>query len=332
MSEKTRIEWADSTANDWMGCTPVSDACDNCYAAVSAPARVHGVEWGPGMPRLRTSEHNRNLPKRWNAQPFYECRSCGWRGHQEKGAFGLCPNCPEGVLAPARRRVFCQSLSDIFDNEVPAEWRFELFDLIGRTANLDWLLLTKRIGNANRMMTEAGGWHDSRGTPHQHVWMGASICNQKEADRDVHKLLGVPAVAWFLSIEPMLGPIKLSADFLAKRHRAWVIVGGESGRNARPMHPVWARSLRDQCEEAGVPYFFKQWGEWAPFSRPAGAWVPPGRQRFMTWREEEQRFVPEPPASFDDFSMRRDGKVAAGRELDGRIHTAFPRPQFPFAA
>jgi protein gp37 len=221
----------------------------------------------------------------------------------------------EAAAAGRRIRVF-PSLCDPFDNEVPEQWRVDLFQLIAKTPHLDWLLLTKRIGNARRMLNEVikklssdnNTW-DELSWPG--VWIGATVVNQDEANRDVPKLLAVPARVRFLSIEPMLGPINFESmcanpmDFMACANALekidWVIVGGESGPDARPMHPDWARSLRDQCAAAGVPFHFKQWGAWRPIFQGDG----------------ERYRVSEPNAV-------RVGKRAAGRLLDGVEHSGFP--------
>jgi protein gp37 len=348
VAEKSSIEWCDATFNPWIGCTKVSPGCDNCYAARQDAFR-HWTPagWGAGQPRKRTKTWDD--PIKWNGRPFYECANCAhpecrWRG---EGDGESCPSCG-GSVVPARRRVFCASLADVFDNEVDPAWRYDLFNLILSTPNLDWLLLTKRIGNAARMIEETlpanmkalppdcpVAW------PWPNVWIGATIVNQEEADRDIPKLLAVPARVRFLSMEPLLGPVSLvdtlwrqatGADWLGDppAHLEgrgptpvslvrvpgidWVIAGGESGRGARPMHPQWARSLRDQCADAGVPFMFKQWGEWAPTESLEYV----GAQRL------------HPDGSFDgmfksaDAFVRKAGKKAAGRLLDGVEHNGFP--------
>ncbi|WP_083655049.1 DUF5131 family protein [Burkholderia sp. SRS-W-2-2016] len=200
-----------------------------------------------------------------------------------------------------RQRVFCASLADVFDNEVDPLWRRDLFELIECTPNLNWLLLTKRIGNVSDTVARARSrdWLAGR----DNVWLGATTVNQAEADRDIPKLLAVPAHVRFLSMEPLLGPVSFESMFAssdwcdhttALEALDWVIAGGESGRGARPMHPDWARSLRDQCAAAKVPFFFKQWGEWVPGPNPS-------RQ-----------------------PLNRVGKKAAGRQLDGSFHHDFP--------
>ncbi len=240
--KNSAIEWTDHTFNPWIGCTKVSPACDHCYAEALMDKRMHKAKWGAGQPRVRTSASNWHQPVKWNA---------------------------EAAAAGKRARVFCASLADVFDNEVPAAWRVDLFRLIRDTPSLDWLLLTKRIGNATIMLADVRLRADEYmdGFPWPNVWIGATICNQEEADRDIPKLLKVPARRRFLSIEPMLGSINLrftnglvhgcdAADYLVD----WVIVGGESGPNARPMDVAWARSLHQQCTDAGVSFFMKQMG------------------------------------------------------------------------
>ena len=294
--KNSSIEWTDHTFSPWLGCTKVSPACDHCYAEALMDTRMHRVTWGAGQPRKRTSAANWREPQKWNR----ECERTG-----------------------TRARVFCASLADVFDNEVPAEWRRDLFNLILSTPHLTWLLLTKRIGNWKARMNCALGssrlperWLN--GHPPPNVWLGATICNQAEADRDVPKLLAAPAAKRFLSIEPMLGPVDLMPMF---EHRAdayndtgvdWIICGGESGPHARPMHPDWPRSLRDQCAAAGVPFLFKQWGEWRPPCHgAANCFFPPG----------------DPLVRTDDSvhkTMLRVGKHSAGRLLDGVEHNGVP--------
>lgn len=275
MAEKSAIEWCDSTFNPWVGCTKISPACDHCYAEAQMDTRLGRVQWGAGQQRQRTSDANWRQPVRWNAQWFAECTICGWRGNQKTDPF--CPSCHAAQLQPARRRVFCASLADVFDNEVPVEWRAALFRLIAATKELDWLLLTKRIGNAAEMMRAAVGVisTDVLLPEIPNVWIGATVCNQQEADRDIPKLLATPARVRFLSIEPMLGPVSLRTwqdchipefggdgrELTFPRGIHWVIAGGESGPHARPMHPDWVRSLRDQCAAARVPFLLKQIGK-----------------------------------------------------------------------
>ncbi|WP_454825347.1 phage Gp37/Gp68 family protein [Paraburkholderia xenovorans] len=329
MSENSKIEWTDHTFNPWEGCQKVSPGCDHCYAE-ARNARFAGgtaINWGPGAPRRRTSASNWLQPLQWNLR---------------------------AARAGRRDRVFCASLADVFDNEAPDEWRRDLASVITQTAHLDWLLLTKRIGNAERMLADMFD-----GDAPNHVSVGATITSQPEADRDIEKLLGIEVAMHFISVEPMLGPLDVSrwldptgiacmdvcheilyvdtkkvdtfqdldevrplcphcgavASWTGyDRGIDWVICGGESGRGARPMHPDWARSLRDQCTAAGVPFLFKQWGEWVPGSNwPDDATIPSG---------ELCNFGD--PSLGDGGAVWRVGKKAAGRMLDGRTHDEFP--------
>jgi protein gp37 len=178
------------------------------------------------------------------------------------------------------------------------------------------------------------------------VWLGATIVNQAEADRDIPKLVAVLARVRFLSVEPLLGPIDLERPmpgpdlnqgggaqicqpWTIQSGIDWVIVGGESGPNARPMHPVWARDLRDQCAEAGVPFLFKQWGEWAPGENCGG---PMKRtERVADWWNDAWEFSTLTPSASvgmhcdDEPTVYRCGKKVAGRMLDGRTHDGFPK-------
>ncbi|APW38489.1 hypothetical protein RD110_15820 [Rhodoferax koreense] len=348
MSAASKIEWTDSTLNWWEGCTKVGPGCNHCYAE-ARNARFGGgqsVNWGPGAPRRLTSEHNRNSLRRWNKREFFQCGDCGARSEGKPfmdfgpnmgaGDHGAeCPDCGSRDMDPVRRRVFCSSLSDVFDNEVPQEWRDAFFAEMEAATNLDLLVLTKRIGNVRKMVPvrwlQPGGWP-------AHVWLGATIVNQPEADRDITKLLQVPARVRFLSMEPLLGAVNLTsipvagsghhefdpiitANVLRRADRDapavhWVIVGGESGPGARPMHPHWARSLRDQCESAGVPFLFKQWGEFAPSERTMAE---------VAKSDKKLSCVPLVPGQpFPLGVVDHVGKKAAGRMLDGRTWEGFP--------
>ncbi|MFN3731338.1 phage Gp37/Gp68 family protein [Comamonas testosteroni] len=303
MAENSKIEWTDHTFNPFIGCTKVSPGCDNCYAEHLMDTRMHKVVWGPKGERVRTSASNWRKPLAWNAnhEAFFA----------EHGR---------------RQRVFCASLADVFDNAVDPQWRADLFGLIMKTQNLDWLLLTKRIGNVKAMLSEIAldeeAYFPLLGEmPLPNVWIGATVVNQEEADRDIPKLLAIPARVRFLSMEPLLGPVNL-APYLYGIHLDngekpvdWVIVGGESGHGARPMHPAWARDLRDQCTAADVPLLFKQWGEWSPGYAEHGNDL--GYDAIV---DAVQNEWPEGHCSF------KVGKKAAGRQLDGRTWDEVPTP------
>ena len=320
MAENTTIEWATHTFNPWIGCTKISPACDNCYAANFG--NLFGIEWGTGKPRKRTSESTWKQPLRWNRQA--QIKHDAWENFKAQYSDLTDEQLIErGFIKPHRPRVFCASLADVFDNEVPSEWRDDLFSLIRDTPHLDWLLLTKRIGNAYNMMNLSGKFApeyfgDAIGfSAPQNLWLGATICNQEEADRDIPKLLSTPAAKRFVSIEPMLGAIDLRMVTDYRAQIDWVICGGESGKNARPMHPDWVRSLRDQCADAGVPFLFKQWGEWHPH-----------RYRNKDGEQELKGWFKQDRASIDFCNVVRIGKKHAGRTLDGVLHNEYPRSDY----
>lgn len=333
MSENTNIEWCDHTFNPWEGCQKVGPGCDHCYAE-TRNARFGGGQapnWGPGAPRRRTGNDTWAKPEKW----------------QKRAADFMAKH-------GRRQRVFCASLADVFDNQVPTEWRDDLWSLIEATPDLEWLLLTKRVGNVGNMLPVPFDFERL----YPNVWIGATITSQAEADRDIPKLLDVPARVRFLSMEPLLGPVDLERIQWPEKHKVdvlrggawdlpgwihggfvnhsdmntvdWVIVGGESGPGARPMHPDWPRSLRDQCAAAGVPFLFKQHGEWAPGSGDFGG----GRFETAAIERTGQIVVPggftttEYPkgaSSQDGWAMvHRCGKKAAGRLLDGVEHNGFP--------
>jgi protein gp37 len=222
MAEHTEISWADATFNPWIGCTKVSTgpqgACELCYAERDNNRRGWVPGWGPGIPRRRTKTWGD--PLKWDRQ----AKTSGYHP-----------------------RVFCASLADVFDNEVPDEWRSDLWQLIRATPNLRWMLLTKRIGNAPKMLPT--DW------PYAHVGLMSTLATQPEWDRDFHKLMAVPAAWHGVSAEPLLGPIDISNS-----KPDWIITGGESGPGFRHTETGWVRSLRDQCARNGVAFHHKQWG------------------------------------------------------------------------
>jgi protein gp37 len=221
--ENSNISWTDNTFNPWLGCSKVSPGCANCYAEQLMDVRFGHVRWGPGNDRKRTSADTWRQPIRWNKQ-------AAQRG--------------------TRIKVFCASLADVFDTEVPDAWRDDLFALIRQTPCLDWQFLTKRPEHAVRYSARIA-WPSN-------AWLGTSVEDQARADR-ARVITAVPAPVRFLSCEPLLGLVKPDLTGID-----WVIVGGESGPGHRPMNREWVTALRDQCRAAGVPYFFKQWGGRSP--------------------------------------------------------------------
>jgi protein gp37 len=296
----TRIEWADEVWNPATGCTKVSPGCDHCYAETFA-------------------ERFRGVPDH----------------HFERG-FDVVLR-PERLAIPTRwrrpRRIFVNSMTDLFHASVPDEFIADVFGVMSSCATHTFQVLTKRHARMHALLNDrdfqqeiserARAWFHrppSRGQnwpgtwPLPNVWLGVSAENQHWADIRIPALLDTTAAVRFLSCEPLLGPVDLSPwlgsdDDVSSWYRArpdWVIAGGESGHAARPMHPDWARSLRDQCTSTGVPFLLKQWGEWAP-----------------PWTTD----LPRQAAvhHFDDGQlMIRAGKRRAGRDLDGQAWDQFP--------
>ena len=307
MSESSKIEWTDATWNVVTGCEKVSPGCDNCYAETFA--------------------------ERWRGIP----------GHHFETGFDVTLR-PERMMLPLKwrkpKRIFVNSMSDLFHKDVPDSYIAEVFSVMARTPQHTYQVLTKRHGRMRSLLSRPS-FRDNLAHladwPLPNVWLGVSVEDQKHANLRIPALVDTPAAVRFLSCEPLLGPIDLkqavrtlgserghglTASFVhaggccRKFHGIdWVIVGGESGRGARPMSPDWARSLRDQCETADVPFLFKQWGEYQPTD-----WKVIGRPS-----DRRNVLVGDP---IDDlghrWEMRRVGKGKAGRELDGRTWDEFP--------
>lgn len=261
MAEETGIEWTDSTFNPWWGCTKISPACDHCYAA-DLDKRTGGNHWG-NVPRRRTSEKNWNEPRRWQHRAGDFMRQHG-----------------------RKRRVFCASMADVFDNQIDTAWRDDLWALIRECPDLDWLLLTKRPQNIEGMLPSY--WDEVKAS----IWLGTTVEDQKRANQNIPHLLKHDSAVRFLSCEPMVGAIDLVTAHklsIGNGKVEWVIAGGESGPHARVADPAWFRQLRDQCAEAGVPFLFKQWGNW------------------------------------DENMQHVRNKKDAGRALDGVTHDGYPK-------
>lgn len=225
MAEWSKIEWTDHTFNPWVGCTKVSPACDNCYAEGWAKRAGRPELWSGE--RARTSAANWRKPIKWNAAAK-----------------------AEGI----RRRVFCASLADVFDNQAEHAWRDDLWALIRSTPALDWLLLTKRPQNIKKMLP--ADWSDG----YANVWLGTTAEDQHHYDQRWPHLRSVPARVRFISYEPALGPLSLRGEGVPD----WIICGGESGGKARMMNPEWARNLLEQCTLPDVRFFMKQMTKKAP--------------------------------------------------------------------
>ncbi|AJR24526.1 DUF5131 family protein [Sphingobium sp. YBL2] len=315
MAEISGIEWTDATVNFWWGCTKVGPGCDGCYAETWSE-RFGGGLWGVGAERRQIKGAAKLLYKLHNGASWWAADALIGQLH---------PN--------STRRVFIQSMSDLFDNEVPLGWFDEAWRHICACDRLEIQIVTKRVSIVEkRLAAICGAWP-------RHAGLIISVVNQDEADRDIPRLidlkerLGIPWIG--LSMEPLLGPVTLKPEWLAALD--WVIVGGESGPRARPMHPDWARSLRDQCAAMLVPFLFKQWGEWL-------AWEPDDLPYFRSQAGKliDRHALPD----FNDADLRgwtdrlmyegqdiavhqRVGKKAAGRLLDEREHNGFPATKGP---
>jgi protein gp37 len=274
MAKDSGIEWTHHTFNPWWGCVKLSPACAHCYAETWA-RRVGMQLWGGDSPRRFFGENHWREPFRWNA---------------------------EAARAGVRARVFCASMADVFEPRAELDhWRDRLWSVIEKTPNLDWLLLTKRPGHIKHVYPWAT-------EPRHNVWLGTTAENQRWADRRVERLLVVDARVRFLSCEPLLSAIDLTR-WLKQRQISWVIAGGESGREARPTHPSWIRSLRDQCRAHDVPFHFKQWGHWGPETegRPT--------KKSIEVRDDAGRLE----------RLSWSPKKLSGRTLDGSTYDEYPQ-------
>lgn len=350
MADGTHIQWTEATWNPLVGCTAVSPGCDHCYAATLASGRLKRL-------------------------PLYA-------GLAKDGVFtGEVRLTPERLADPLKwtkpRRVFVNSMSDLFHDSVPDDFIATVFAVMAATPQHTYQILTKRHGRMRSLLTDecrCGNGHapsihfrskmDWAATRHNpayvpglfstyhtapwplpNVWVGVSVENQKWADIRIPVLLDTPAAVRWISAEPLLGPIDLrncagvdalEPDWVGGPTHGmgcphplldWVVAGGESGPGARPMHPDWARSLRDQCASAGVAFFLKQHGDWVEVDDcgPEG-WRARRESDWQVRRDGYAWPLIEPHDAEDDteVTIRRVGKKAAGRELDGRTHDDYP--------
>jgi protein gp37 len=345
MGSKTAIEWTDSTWNPLRGCSRVSEGCRNCYAE-----KVAGRFSGAGLP--------------------YEGLARMVNGHaQWTGKVDLVEKHLDDPLKwKEPRRIFVNSMSDLFHPSVSDEWIDSIFSVMARCPQHTFQVLTKRPSRMLRYLSGAEmsirddiKYEQAAETmrwPLPNVWLGVSVENQKAADERIPLLLQTPAAVRFASCEPLLEAVRL--DRIGEEPEGylnamaavvhcdgrgtksitgidWVICGGESGPDARPIHPDWARGLRDQCKAVGTPFFFKQWGEWGP-----------SKMQHIHSQEKAGHLVPmtticsSPKSEVGKVSywaypsvvakgnwglverMERVGKKAAGSLLDGVEHKAFP--------
>lgn len=263
MADNTKIAWTDRTFNPWLGCTRVSPGCVHCYAE-SLTKRFGNAEWGPQAARVKTSDSYWKKPLKWNKESWIECLSCNWRGAMKGTIIApyspACPTCGSVMTVRTKQRVFCASLADVFeDNPQVANWRGELFQLIEQTPNLDWLLLTKRPERMFSLGTDAVGeifdlWLDRN----PNVWLGATVESPEYFEKRVTDLLSCGSAVHFISVEPMIGPVRLKQ--IKMKNVDWVICGGESGPGCRPMQADWVHDLKRDCQMGRVKFFMKQLG------------------------------------------------------------------------
>jgi len=370
--ENSKIEWTQHTFSPWHGCAKVSPGCKNCYADAqhnfhySSLKAQQGTCWGVSAPRLAVSEDTWKKPLRWNR----DAAAAGIRARVFCASMADVFE-PQSALSAAFAGQTAEvpkgkgTTRTVRFVDVATE-RLRLLRLIFDTPHLDWLLLTKRPENIGPALEAAwrsttlgpdltetydlrvwlGAWLE--GTPPANVWLGTSVENQEQADIRVPQLLAAPAVVRFLSCEPLLGKLDLgrylcgcrtclplgtsvdAAGFPARIE--WVIVGGESGPRARPMHPEWVRAIQKQCAEYCTAFFFKQWGNWAQCWddewHGLGLDGKPQQVALSLTGQTSGGFLGEAHAAQKEaegwLPMQRLDKHAAGRKIDGRTWDELP--------
>lgn len=311
MSE-SNIEWTDKTWNPVTGCTKVSPGCTNCYAKRDWVRLQHLPRYNRPFEQVECHPDRLDQPLHWTKPS----------------------------------KIFVCHNGDLFHESVPSDFIADVFNIMAEAKHHIFQILTKRPERMRDFMlgnSSAGADYD----PYIHIsqfpniWYGVSVENQPTADQRIPLLLQIPAAIRWLSIEPMLGPIDITMaleqfhshdPFLTRNPSPvqWVVVGGESGPEARPMHPGWARSISDQCHLAGVPFFFKQWGNYKPicnfYEKDDDILYPAVDSDHMLMNVDGQiwniDFDFKPPPS--TWIFHRMNKKAAGRTLDGRTHDEYP--------
>lgn len=291
MAKKSHINWTDGTWNVITGCTPISPGCANCYASQLAGTRLKHHPSRAGL----TKEVNRHhiwtgevrFNREWLNQPLR------WKKPQ---------------------KIFVCAHGDLFHENVSDEWLNDIFEVMAYAQQHTFQILTKRPDRMSVYLSDLPMILPN-------VWIGVTVENQKTADERIPVLLDTPATKHYLSMEPLLESINISRWLRNQPGIDWIIVGGESGPNARPMHPNWVRSLRNQCIDACVPFFFKQWGEWLPAKRDKY-----GNVEFCDQNSiPHDGFLKCRVTSLDDkFTAFRFGKKVAGRRLDGKTWDEVP--------
>lgn len=293
MAENSKIEWTDHTFNPWIGCAKISPGCKNCYAEEQMTRKPRWANcWGDpqATERKETSADYWKQPLKWQKQAAQQ---------------------------GTRPKVFCASLADVFeDNPQLIPWRSELFALIDATPNLDWLILTKRPSNIKRLWP-FGYYDDQFSWPN--IWLGTTIEHQSQMWR-LAELMYHPAQKTFVSCEPLIGSVEFDFEQHPTLIPDWLIVGGESGRNARPFPLIgeWVRSLMIQALSVDVPFLFKQWGEWMPYYTVQA-------RHFYSGYGSTDAYSEYPHADeIDGYGAIRVGKKKSGKTLFGNEHLDFP--------
>jgi protein gp37 len=325
----SKIEWTEQTWNPVVGCSIVSPGCTNCYAMKMA-SRIEAMGT---QPRYAGTTRKVNGKAIWT---------------------GKIARAPESTFhAPMHRRkptrYFVNSMSDLFHEDVPDQWIDDVISVMARSPWHTFQVLTKRSERMLDYMRAVDAekfldfWSShvvyAEGVPGfparlpqwplPNLWLGVSTERQKEADERIPHLLATPAAVRFISAEPLLGPLDISRYITGWDGRGglleyldWVIVGGESGSGARPMHPGWARDLRDQCEAADVAYFFKQFGNWAPHQFASNNSL---KGEIRIWPDGHVGTGNANEHGGSGCEMDMVGKKIAGRLLDGIEHNGMPR-------
>lgn len=354
MANKTGIEWSDYTWNPIRGCSRVTDGCRNCYAEDQAA-------------RIQAQDRARGVPDGEGAYDGLVAKGGQWNGQIKV--------VPELLDQPIRwtkpRKIFVNSMSDLFHENVTEDVIQRIFAVMAASPQHQFQVLTKRaermrdilqnkdarwiaegqIALTQEGVLKPGAFHVVWPLPN--VWLGVSVEDQATANERIPHLLETPAAVRWLSMEPLLGPVTLGpvCDFSAcgdfgdsrcdnaecsARTIDWVVVGGESGPDARPMHPQWASELRDECLKAGVPFLFKQWGEWAPRSQcihtltngQSAGDMDPQCKRWpcirLTYAGGNGRDLNQFCDDGDDIYMQKVGRELSGRELYGELHDGYP--------
>lgn len=313
MADGSKIEWTDATWNPITGCSVVSPGCTNCYAMRLAGTRLRHHPSRTGLTRdskagpVWTGEVRLN--KEWLHQPLTWSRP---------------------------RRIFVCAHGDLFAENVPDAWIDHVFAVMALARRHTFQVLTKRSGRMRDYLHELirarRRWediirreHGSSSSPPPvlpNVWLGVSVEDQRRAGERLPDLEQTPAAVRWVSAEPLIGGLDIRPW---SSHLDWVVAGGESGPDARPMHIEWIRSVRDQCAEAGIPFLFKQWGSWIVASQENGHTDSCMATNDAVWLDTDGRIAkPSCNGMVEPIGMFRVPKARAGRKLDGVEHDAYP--------